>query len=149
MKTKSLFTNRILSIVLALVILAGMLSMTVLAAEEEVKYAVWIGGEEFTSEKLVIQGDTGTATYDPTTKTLTLDHYTYIGDGLDDDWLSLIIGADDDLNIVLKGENKLISTCSCHTYNYIIYNGGGFTTSNFLFQKFQERNLSKKLYKNI
>ena len=128
MKTKFKLSNIMLSIVLALVMVAGMLPMTALAAEEEVKYAVWIGGEEFTSEKLVIQGDTGTATYDPNTKTLTLDHYTYIGDELNDDWLSIIICAYDDLNIVLKGENKLISTCSCHEYNYGIYNGGGFTT---------------------
>ena len=128
MKTKFKLSNIMISIVLALVMVAAMLPMTALAAEEEVKYAVWIGGEEFTSEKLVIQGDTGTATYDPNTKTLTLDHYTYIGDGLDDDWLSLIICAYDDLNIMLKGENKLISTCSCHEYNYGIYNGGGFTT---------------------
>ena len=128
MKTKFKLSNIIRSIVLALVMVAGMLPMTALAAEEEVKYAVWVGGEEFTSEKLIIAGDTGTATYDPTTKTLTLDHYTYIGDGLDQDWVSMLVCAYDDLNIVLKGENKLISTCSCHTYNYIIYNGGGFTT---------------------
>ena len=128
MKKKNLLTNRILIIALVLVMVAGMLPVTALAAEEEVKYAVWIGGEEFTSEKLIIQGDTGTATYDPNTKTLTLDNYTYTGDGLDEDWLSVLICAYDDLNIVLKGENKLISTCDCHSYCYGIYNGNGFTT---------------------
>lgn len=128
MKMKNLCANRMLSIVLVLVMVAGVFSTTAKASEEEVKYAVWIGGEEFTSEKLIVQGDTGTATYDPNTKTLTLDHYTYTGDGLDEDWLSTLICAEDDLNIVLKGENKLISTCSCHTFNYGIYNGSGFTT---------------------
>lgn len=138
MKTKNLFTNRIRIIVLALVMILGMMPLSALATDnsaapigegsEPVHYAVWIGDEEFTSEKLIIPGDTGTATYDPATKTLTLDHYTYIGEGKDEDWLSLILCAYDDLNIVLRGENKLISTCSCHTYNYIIYNGSGFTT---------------------
>lgn len=80
---KRKIAKQICSIALALLMLAGMLPMTTLASEEEVKYDVWIGGEEFTSENLIIQGDTGTATYDPNTKTLTLNNYTYTGDGLD------------------------------------------------------------------
>ena len=44
MKTKFKLSNIMLSIVLALVMVAGMLPMTALAAEEEVKYAVWVGG---------------------------------------------------------------------------------------------------------
>ena len=129
MKTKFKLSNIMLSIVLALVMVAGVLPMTALAAEGEVEYSLWIGGEQFTSQKRTIAGQTGTATYDPDTKTLTLDHFTFIGDEKDVPGdISILIFAVEDLNIVLKGENKLISTCDCHAYNYGFYNGGGFTT---------------------
>lgn len=121
--------KKIASILLILVMVAGMLPMTALAAEEEVKYDLWIGNQQFTSQKRTVTGQTGTATYDPDTKTLTLDHFTFIGDepenGSD---ISVLIYAEQDVNIVLKGENKLISTCTCHAFNYGIYNGSGFTT---------------------
>ena len=129
MKTKFKLSNIMLSIVLALVMVAAMLPMTALAAEGEVEYGLWLGGEQFTSQKRTIAGQTGTATYDPDTKTLTLDHFTFIGDEKDISGdISILIFAVEDLNIVLKGENKLISTCDCHAYNYGIYNGAGFTT---------------------
>lgn len=129
MKTKFKLSNIMLSIVLALVMVAAMLPMTALAAEEEVKYGLWLGGEQFTSQKRTIAGQTGTATYDPDTKTLTLDHFTFIGDekGVSGDF-SILVFAEEDLNIVLKGENKLISTCDCHDYNYGIYSGAGSIT---------------------
>ena len=128
MKMKFKFSSRILTLVFALVMAAGMLSMTALAAEEET-YGLWIGNDQFTSQKRTIAGQTGTATYDPDTKTLTLDHFTYIGGGQEDDSdISMLIFAEEDLNIVLKGENKLISTCQCHPFNYGIYNATGFTT---------------------
>ena len=129
MKTKFKLSNIMLSIVLVLVMVAAMLPMTALAAEEEVKYGLWLGGEQFTSQKRTIAGQTGTATYDPDTKTLTLDHFTFIGDekGVSGDF-SILVFAEEDLNIVLKGENKLISTCDCHDYNYVIYSGAGSIT---------------------
>jgi hypothetical protein len=48
-------------------------------------YPVWVGGEQFTSEKLTIDGDTGTATYDPATNTLTLNGFSYTGEGYEYD----------------------------------------------------------------
>ena len=129
MKTKFKLSNIMLSIVLTLVMVAAMLPMTALAAEEEVKYGLWLGGEQFTSQKRTIAGQTGTATYDPDTKTLTLDHFTFIGDEKDVSGdFSILVFAEEDLNIVLKGENKLISTCDCHDYNYGIYSGAGSIT---------------------
>lgn len=129
MKTKFKLSNIMLSIVLVLVMVAAMLPMTALAAEEEVKYGLWLGGEQFTSQKRTIAGQTGTSTYDPDTKTLTLDHFTFIGDEKDVSGdFSILVFAEEDLNIVLKGENKLISTCDCHDYNYGIYSGAGSIT---------------------
>lgn len=123
--------KKVCAFLLALMLAATLLPMTAFAAEGNGTeyYGVWIGGEQFSSEKLTIPGQTGTAVYDPDTKTLTLDNYTYIGDGLDaDDWLSILIEISGDQTIVLKGENKIVSTCQCHPYCYGIYNGNGRIT---------------------
>ena len=72
-------------------------------------YDVWVGGEQFTSEKLSIEGDSGTATYDPESKTLTLNNFSYTGAGYQTEYYSAAICALDNLNIKLVGTNNI--TC--------------------------------------
>ena len=64
--------------------LLGTQPITANAATAE--YGLWVGGVEVTSDNLVIDGNdnsviTGTATYDPTSNTLTLDNFSYTGAG--------------------------------------------------------------------
>ncbi len=92
-----------------------------MAAEEESEpassaYNIWAGDKQFTSENLTISDNNGgTATYDPDTNTLTLNNFTYSGEG------RLLYGRPsgataisyddaDTLNIVLVGESSV--TCN-------------------------------------
>ncbi len=83
--------KRISSILLAIAITVGLIPVfaNTVSAEgaqndvvasgdcsEAVGYGLWIDGEQFSSEKLTIYGETGAATYDPDTKMLTLDNNT-------------------------------------------------------------------------
>ncbi len=52
------------------------------------RYGVWIGDEEFTENTLAIEGDKGTATFDPETNTLTLDNFEYTGCDIETDVLN-------------------------------------------------------------
>ncbi len=72
------------------------------------KYNVWVGGTQITSaNKDDVLGNSGTptVTYDPTTKTLTLNNAV-----IDFGSTRGIKASNDDLVIDLKGENKLIGT---------------------------------------
>lgn len=103
---KGLNMKRIVVCLLVLIVCVGLVSVTALA--DTGGYDVWIGGEQFASDKLLIQCDGGgTAALDVTTSpyTLTLDH-AVIG-GHTDDNLKAAIYAECGLNIVLVGENKL------------------------------------------
>lgn len=72
---------------------------------EPIAYELWVGGEQFTSEKLTVSDEQGgTATYDPDTNTLTLNNYSY--EGISEGVLYQGDG-DDVLNLVLNGENSL------------------------------------------
>ncbi|MDO5479386.1 MAG: hypothetical protein Q4G23_09530, partial [Clostridia bacterium] len=99
-----------------------------LMAAEEVSepassvYNIWAGDKQFTSENLTISDNNGgTATYDPDTNTLTLNNFTYSGEG------RLLYGRPsgataisyddaDTLNIVLVGESSV--TCSNTTTEF-------------------------------
>ncbi len=75
--------------------------------QDLVKYDLWVDGEEFTSEKLVIDGtDGGTATYDPTTNTVTLNNFKFSGTkGIYSGFPNAENFAI--LNIILVGENSI------------------------------------------
>ena len=99
-----------------------------LMAAEEVSepassaYNIWAGDKQFTSENLTISDNNGgTATYDPDTNTLTLNNFTYSGEG------RLLYGRPsgataisyddaDTLNIVLVGESSV--TCNNTTTEF-------------------------------
>jgi len=70
-----------------------------------VNYLLWVGGQQFTSEKLSISGDEGTAVYDPDTNTLTLTDYSYTGAGRYN--AAIYYGSSDTLNLVLNGINSV------------------------------------------
>ena len=88
-----------------------------------VEYDLWVGGVKVTGDNLVIDGSdnsaiTGSATYDPTSNTLTLDNFVYSGAGYlfetvyDSDYDEYYynyagIYSKGDLNIALNGENTL------------------------------------------
>lgn len=98
-----------------MVALAMMLCMLVCAAGMATAeaYHVWVGGKQFTSDQLVISGGSGTASYDPAAKKLTLNNYTYSGPGYGYSSVRdshAVIYAAGDLQINLVGSSALINT---------------------------------------
>ncbi len=76
-------------------------------------YNIWVGGERLTSNNLDIDSTdnaniTGSATYDSATNTLTLNNFTYSGDGN----ISAVIRhiGSDDLKLVLEGTSSVTCT---------------------------------------
>ena len=115
--------------------------MYVVVPKPATPYPLWIGGEQFTSEKLTVNGTTGTATYDPVTKTLTLNNYTYTGAGYMYDTAryaaSIYYGDADTLNLVLAGTNKVENngdgvrrSRGMHVNGSLIVSGTGTLTLN-------------------
>ena len=70
---------------------------------------VYVNGEQFTSEKLSIACGEGTASYDPNTKTLTLDNATITNGGKSDESpkYGIRVVGDTDLTIKLSGTNSI------------------------------------------
>ena len=98
---------------------------------------VYVNGEQFTSEKLSIACGEGTASYDPNTKTLTLDNATITNGGKSDESpkYGIRVVGDTDLTIKLSGTNSItldngggiFADGSSDNYNII---GGGKLTIN-------------------
>ena len=100
--------KRLLSILIAIALMATM-SVTAFAVEEPTLY---VAGVAVTSDNLEINSAdngaiTGSATYDPATNTLTLNNFSYTGEGYNysGNVEALIYSTDIDLKIVLKGTN--------------------------------------------
>ena len=85
---------------------AGLLP-TVAFAEEN--YNLYVNGEQFTSEKLSIACGEGTASYDPNTKTLTLNNAAITNGGTSDEnpKYGIRVVGDTDLTIKLSGTNSI------------------------------------------
>ena len=85
---------------------AGLLP-TVAFAEEN--YNLYVNGEQFTSEKLSIACGEGTASYDPNTKTLTLNNAAITNGGKSDEnpKYGIRVVGDTDLTIKLSGTNSI------------------------------------------
>lgn len=90
--------------------------VTISVTFKAIEYPVWVGGEQFTSEKLTISGNDGDAATDDGTATLTvggtvdapiytltLDNFKYSGD-------EIAIKSEDNLDIVLNGTNYIESS---------------------------------------
>ncbi|MBQ9493211.1 MAG: InlB B-repeat-containing protein, partial [Oscillibacter sp.] len=95
-------------------------------------YGLYVGGVEITSDNLTVSGDSGTATYDPDTHTLTLNNYSYTGAGYEN-WGEGggIDYRGGDLRIVLKGSNSIVKSAdsSPDRSHGIYFNGGTLTIS--------------------
>ncbi len=110
--------KRLLSILIAIALMLS-LSVTAFAAEP---YELWVGGVQVTDankDDLVTAINqaanatvaTGTATYDPATNTLTLDDFSYTGEGYKyDNYSSAAIYTKNDLIVNLVGSNTLNCT---------------------------------------
>ena len=98
--------KKLFAILLSIVMVAGLLP-TVAFAEEN--YNLYVNGEQFTSEKLSIACGEGTASYDPNTKTLTLNNAVITNGGKSDEnpKYGIRVVGDTDLTIKLSGTNSI------------------------------------------
>lgn len=98
--------KKLLAFFICLVMVAGLLPTVAFAAEN---YDLYVNGEQFTSEKLSIACGEGTASYDPNTKTLTLNNATITNGGKSDESpkYGIRVVGDTDLTIKLSGTNSI------------------------------------------
>ena len=98
--------KKLLAIFICLVMVAGLLPTVAFAAEN---YNLYVNGEQFTSEKLSIACGEGTASYDPNTKTLTLNNAAITNGGKNDESpkYGIRVVGDTDLTIKLSGTNSI------------------------------------------
>ena len=96
------------------------LAETTVEVKKVVSYPLWVGGVQVTSANAanITDGETVTASYDDETRTLTLDGYSYSGEGYSyyDEVISLYLNSaiqydgQNPLTILLKGKNSLTCT---------------------------------------
>ena len=98
--------KKLFAILLSIVMVVGLLPTVAFAAEN---YDLYVNGEQFTSEKLSITCGEGTASYDPNTKTLTLNNATITNGGKSDESpkYGIRVVGDTDLTIKLSGTNSI------------------------------------------
>ena len=98
--------KKLFAILLSIVMVVGLLPTVAFAAEN---YDLYVNGEQFTSEKLSITCGEGTASYDPNTKTLTLNNATITNGGKSDESpkYGIRVVGDTDLTIRLSGTNSI------------------------------------------
>ncbi len=113
--------KRLLSILIAIALMLS-LSVTALAAEEPTTYKLWVAGVQVTSDNLEINSAdngaiTGSATYDPSTNTLTLNNFSYTGEGyaIPDTESGAIIYNNGNLNLKLAGTSNITYDNSAET----------------------------------
>lgn len=113
---------------LALAMLITLIPCFALHARAATDYPLWVGGEQLTSEKLTVNGTTGTAVYTPSTNTLTLNDYTYTGTGHNN--TALRYEGSTALNLVLEGTSSLTQSNTAGasfgitTYADMVISGG-------------------------
>ena len=95
--------KRSLSILFGLIMVIALIPATVFA---DTGYGLYVNGEPFTSEKLSIKCGDGTATYDPDTKTLTLNDAAITKGGTNNNY-GIIMTGNTNLNIALSGTNSI------------------------------------------
>ena len=98
--------KKLWTIFICLVMAVGLLPTVAFAAEN---YNLYVNGEQFTSEKLSIACGEGTASYDPNTKTLTLNNAAITNGGKSDESpkYGIRVVGDTDLTIKLSGTNSI------------------------------------------
>ena len=124
-----------LAVLLALCVALGAIPGAGMKSYAADTYGLYVGGVQITSDNLTVSGGSGTATYDPDTHTLTLNNYSYTGNGYSDGWQSggIDYRGDGNLRIALVGSNSIMkSAASSPDNSYGIYfnvNGGTLTIS--------------------
>ena len=98
--------KKLFAILLSIVMVAGLLPTVAFATEN---YNLYVNGEEFTSDNLSIACGEGTASYDPNTKTLTLNNATITNGGKSNEnpKYGIRVDGDTDLTIKLSGTNSI------------------------------------------
>ena len=98
--------KKLFAILLSIVMVAVLLPTVAFATEN---YNLYVNGEQFTSEKLSIACGEGTASYDPNTKTLTLNNAAITNGGKSDESpkYGIRVVGDTDLTIKLSGTNSI------------------------------------------
>lgn len=98
--------KKLFAILLSIVMVVGLLPIVAFAAEN---YDLYVNGEQFTSEKLSIACGEGTASYDPNTKTLTLNNAAITNGGKSDESpkYGIRVVGDTNLTIKLSGTNSI------------------------------------------
>ena len=113
MKMKKRFLGILLSFMMVLGLLPGM-SLTAFAGEN---YNLYVGGTQVTSANAGNIDGNNKASYNAETKTLTLNGYSYSGNGYSFDYgsyASIYAGDLENLTIVLSGTNSITNTAgSC------------------------------------
>lgn len=95
-------TRKLMGLAAALAFAMVMLPASAFA--DTTQYDLFVNGEQFTSEKLTIECDEGTATYDPATHTLTLNNASIANTAGYGGIASNLTG---DLTIALQGNNSI------------------------------------------
>ena len=121
--------KRILSVLITVVMLIGMLPTAVFAVETA--YDLWVGGVQVTDANKDNVDGNNKVSYDPATKTLTLNGYSYTGEGYEynPSWYCAAIyfnPADEnaELTIELVGTNTvIIDNSECTSFAIYIANG--------------------------
>ena len=125
-------SKKAVALCVAAALVVAMVPAYVFAAETT--YNVWVGGVQVTSANLVIdsadnEAITGSATYDPKSKTLTLNGFSYSGVGYQyfSDGRHAAIYSGSGLTIKLVGENT-VTTTSTDKIGAGLYVTGGTLT---------------------
>ena len=116
MKMKKRFFGVLLSLMMVLGLMPGM-SLTAYAGEN---YNLYVGGTQVTRANAGNIDGNNKASYNAETKTLTLNGYSYSGNGYSvyGDYYASIYAGDDleDLTIVLSGTNSITNTAGRYGY---------------------------------
>ena len=103
--------KKILGVLIAVVMLMCILTLAISAADDE--YVLYVGGVQITDDNLTVDSsncasvESGSATFDPATKTLLLDNFVYSGEGMYKWGAYSVIYTETPLNIALKGNSKI------------------------------------------
>ncbi len=118
----------------SLILLALALCLTLLTAASawaDTSYNIQIGDTEITSSNASDVFGDGTVSYDPSTKTLTLDNFTYEGQGYyySNAYYGILFRSSQDVVIELIGENSIMlapadENCSSSGLSYQTYGSG-------------------------
>ena len=126
--------KRFMRILLCLVLAISLVPAAALAAPTN--YNVWVNGEQFTSEHLTIACGSGTASYDPAARNITLNGASITPGGPGPEGYGLYIegdGSGQKTTVTLTGENSITAFGTFGIYSETeleVTGGGSFTMKN-------------------